>query len=106
MKTRASTTQSTAPTPMPRIWYQNWTRRSVPRRQPVERSCCMSTPTELQMISTVAAVIATMGLRRPMADIRSTETTNALEMGFWSVMPVEMPLTNTKRTLSPSPKRM
>ncbi len=42
----------------------------------------MSTPTELQMSSTVAEVRATTGFRSPIADISSTETTKALEMGF------------------------
>ncbi len=45
----------------------------------------------------LAAIMATIGERSPSADISSTETTNALEIGFQSEIPVEMPLTNTNR---------
>ena len=50
----------------------------------------------------LAAIIATIGERRPSADISSTETTKALEIGFQSEIPVEMPLTNTNRNTSAS----
>ena len=76
--------------------------RFDPRRQPVDRSCCMSQPTIVDTSSTLAAIIATIGSRRPIADISSTDTTNALEIGFQSEMPCEMPLMNTNRNTSTS----
>ena len=53
----------------------------------------------------LAAIIAMVGERRPSADMSSTDTTKALEMGFESEMPVEMPLMNTNRNTSDSANR-
>ena len=60
----------------------------------------MSTPTIVETSSTLADIIATVGSRRPMADIISTDTTNALEIGFQSEIPSEMPLMKTNRNTS------
>jgi hypothetical protein len=81
----------------PAAWYRNWILRSDPRRQPVERSCCMSTPMRHETRRMLAAIIAISGDRRPNADISNTETTNALEIGFESEIPHEIPLMNTNR---------
>ena len=62
----------------------------------------MSTPTVHDTSSTLAAIIATIGSRKPNADIIKTETTNALEIGFQSEIPCEMPLMNTNRNTSAS----
>ena len=66
----------------------------------------MSGPTELQMSSTVAAVIATSGSRRPMSRHQEHRHHERAGDGVLSLTPVEMPFTKTKTTLSASAKRM
>ena len=57
--------------------------RFDPSRQPVERSCCMSTPTLVETSRTLRGHHATIGDRSgPSADMMNTETTKALEIGF------------------------
>jgi len=48
----------------------------------------------------VAAISPTCGARSPTAAIRITVSTNADEIGFWSTMPTEMPLTSAKTSTS------
>ena len=54
MKSLANTTAMIAPITMPATWKRNWIVRLVPRRQPVERSCCMSQASLVDTSSTVA----------------------------------------------------
>src|SRR6266568_2249469 len=76
--------------------------RLVPSRQPVERSCCMSTPT-LQATKTMAALNKpTSGLCRPRATRTKTVITNALDSGFQSEMPCEIPFTSMNTNERPT----
>jgi hypothetical protein len=64
----------------------------------------MSQATLVDTRSTVPAMRPTVGSFRPIEAMMTTVTTNAEEIGFWSLMPSEMPLTiantNTSSTAS------
>jgi len=93
MKSLAKPTVRMAPTTRPITWKRNWMVRGVPRRQPVERSCCMS-PATLQLTSRMPpAIRPTVGSFKPSAAISTTAVTKAELMGLLSLMPSEMPLT-------------
>ena len=79
--------------------------RLVPRRQPVERSCCMSQATLVETSSTVPAIRPTPGSFRPIAAMSTIETTKAEEIGFESLMPSEMPLTSANTNTSDQRRR-
>src|SRR2546430_12521014 len=55
--------------------------RFVPRRQPVERSCCMSPPTTVLIRRMEPATRPTSGSVSPARAITVTPTTNAEEIG-------------------------
>src|SRR5664280_2439713 len=76
--------------------------RLVPSRQPVDRSCCMSPPS-LQEIKRMEAHISPVPASvSPIAAKINTVITKALEIGFESEMPSEIPLTRTNRKTSPT----
>src|SRR5437879_11441691 len=56
--------------------------RLVPRRQPVERSCCMSPPTTVLIRRMEPAMRPTSGSVSPARAITVTPTTNAEEIGL------------------------
>ena len=77
--------------------------RFVPRRQPVERSCCMSAPTTVLMSRIEPARSPTTGSMSPTSAITVTPTTKAEEIGLLSEMPTLMPFTSTKTEASSTP---
>ena len=77
--------------------------RFVPRRQPVERSCCMSPPTTVLIRRMEPAMRPTSGSVSPARAITVTPTTKAEEMGLESEMPTLMPFTSTKTEASSTP---
>ncbi|MCY1219168.1 hypothetical protein D9M72_311310 [compost metagenome] len=60
----------------------------------------MSLASAVATSKTVAAISPTWGARSPAAAIRITDSTKADEIGFWSTMPTEIPLTSANTSTS------